>query len=238
MAASGTVFGPLEHTFRTAPQLSIEYTGEPCSGGNPTAEGGIPLDNRSWKTVRQFIETRCGIRPCRGTCTRYLHLLGFVYKRSKKRLLVADEEERAAFVEAYAPLPAEVRAAGVRSSSRTRHTSARMATCAASGCSKAARRSSTPPVRSARRFRSAAGPYPPLLLPACRLHASRREKRLRVRNRPADRPSIACLVHEEPNNQDERRANAITRCSPGWRDTAKDGSPRLTSGRLVHRGVW
>ena len=64
-----------------------------------SAEVGIDLANWNWKAVRRFIEARCGLRLCRSTCTRYLHRLGFVYKRPKKRLLKADEAKRAAFVE-------------------------------------------------------------------------------------------------------------------------------------------
>jgi transposase len=78
------------------------------------AEVGIDLANWSWKLVRQFVETRCGIRLCRSACTRYLHRLGFVYKRPKKRLLKADEEKRAAFVEEYAALLAEAQASGAK----------------------------------------------------------------------------------------------------------------------------
>ncbi len=44
MAASGTVFGPLEHTFRTAPQLSIEYTGEPICKGKGDFDDGDYVD--------------------------------------------------------------------------------------------------------------------------------------------------------------------------------------------------
>ena len=54
-------------------------------------EVGIALANWNWKVVRQFIEARCGVRLCRSACTRYLHRLGFAYKRPKKRLLKADE---------------------------------------------------------------------------------------------------------------------------------------------------
>jgi transposase len=64
--------------------------------------------------VRQFIEARCGLRLSRSACLRYLHRLGFVYKRPKKRLLKADEAKRAAFVEAYAALLAEARARGAK----------------------------------------------------------------------------------------------------------------------------
>jgi len=64
--------------------------------------------------VRQFIEVRCGVRLSRSTCLRYLHRLGFVYKRPKKRLLKADEAKRAAFVEEYAALLVEARACGAK----------------------------------------------------------------------------------------------------------------------------
>ena len=78
------------------------------------AEVGIDLANWNWKVVREFIEVRCGIRLSRSSCLRYLHRLGFVYKRPKKRLLKADEERRAAFVEEYAALLAEAQATGAK----------------------------------------------------------------------------------------------------------------------------
>jgi transposase len=78
------------------------------------AEVGIDLANWSWKVVRQFIEARCGIRLSPSTCLRYLHRLGFVFKRPKKRLLNADEAKRAAFVQEYAALLAAARAAGAK----------------------------------------------------------------------------------------------------------------------------
>ncbi len=64
--------------------------------------------------MRQFIEVRCGLRLCRSACTRYLHRLGFVHKRPKKRLLKADEAKRAAFVAEYAALLVEAQAAGAK----------------------------------------------------------------------------------------------------------------------------
>ncbi len=78
------------------------------------AEVGIDLANWNWKVVRQFVETRCGVRLSRSACLRYLHRLGFVYKRPKKRLLKADEATRAAFIEQYAALLAEARATGAK----------------------------------------------------------------------------------------------------------------------------
>jgi len=76
------------------------------------SEVGIALANWNWKVVRRFVEARCGVRLCRSACTRYLHRLGFAYKRPKKRLLKADEAKRAAFVEEYAALLAEAQGAG------------------------------------------------------------------------------------------------------------------------------
>jgi len=78
------------------------------------SEGGVALVNWSWKAVRQLVEARCGIRLCRSACTRYLHRLGFVYKRPKKRLRKADEVKRAAFVADYAALLAAARATGAK----------------------------------------------------------------------------------------------------------------------------
>jgi len=77
-------------------------------------EVGSALANWNWKVVRQFIEARCGVRLCRSACTRYLHRLGFAYKRPKKRLLKADEAKRAAFVEEYAALLVEAQASGAK----------------------------------------------------------------------------------------------------------------------------
>ena len=75
---------------------------------------GIALANWNWKVVRQFVEARCGVRLCRSACTRYLHRLGFVYKRPKKRLLKADQVKRAAFVGEYAALLLAARATGAK----------------------------------------------------------------------------------------------------------------------------
>jgi len=77
-------------------------------------EVGIALANWNWKVVRQCIEARCGVRLCRSACTRYLHRLGFAYKRPKKRLLKADEAKRAAFVQEYVTLMSDAQAAGAK----------------------------------------------------------------------------------------------------------------------------
>ncbi len=75
-------------------------------------EVGIELADWNWKVVRQFIEARCGLRLSRSTCLRYLHQLGFVLKRPKKRLLKADAAKWAAFIEAYAALLSEAQVTG------------------------------------------------------------------------------------------------------------------------------
>lgn len=64
--------------------------------------------------MRRFIEARHGLRLSRRSCLRYLHRLGFVFKRPKKRLLKADEAKRAAFLEEYAALRAEAEASGAK----------------------------------------------------------------------------------------------------------------------------
>jgi transposase len=62
--------------------------------------------------VRYFSAGRTGRRLSRSACLRYLHRLGFVLKRPKKRLLKADAERRAAFIAEYARLLVGARAAG------------------------------------------------------------------------------------------------------------------------------
>ena len=79
----------------------------------PTA-AGIDLANWNWKVVRLFIEKHFGLTLCRSSCLNYLHRLGFVLKRPKKRLLKADAEARDAFVAAYASLRIEAQTTGAK----------------------------------------------------------------------------------------------------------------------------
>ena len=65
---------------------------------------GINLSNWNWKVVRRFVEERFGLALSRSSCLNYLHRLGFVLKRPKKRLLKADPARREAFVGEYAAL--------------------------------------------------------------------------------------------------------------------------------------
>ena len=75
---------------------------------------GIDLANWNWKVVRQFVYQRFGRLLGRSSCLNYLHRLGFVLKRPKKRLLKADTEEREAFAAAYAALRAEAQSRGAK----------------------------------------------------------------------------------------------------------------------------
>ncbi len=56
--------------------------------------------------MRQFVEDGFGLALSRSSCLNYLHRLGFVLKRPKKRLLKADPIRREAFVGEYAELQA------------------------------------------------------------------------------------------------------------------------------------
>ena len=65
-------------------------------------ESDIELANWNWRAVRQFVLERFGISLSRSGCVNYLHRLGFVLKRPKKRLVKADHAKRESFVAEYA----------------------------------------------------------------------------------------------------------------------------------------
>lgn len=73
---------------------------------------GLDLANWSWKVVRQFVREQFGQVLSSRSCLNYLHRLGFVVKRPKKRLLKANAEQRTAFVAAYVALCTEAQAEG------------------------------------------------------------------------------------------------------------------------------
>lgn len=72
------------------------------------------MANWNWKVVRLFVKQRFGHHLCRSSCLNYLHRLGFVLKRPKKRLLKADADKREAFVVAYARLCVEAQLMGAK----------------------------------------------------------------------------------------------------------------------------
>ncbi len=78
------------------------------------AAAGIASAKWRWKVVRQFIQTRFGVTLGHSSCLNYLHRLGFVLKRPKKRLLKANPEKRDAFVAGYVALRAEAQARGAK----------------------------------------------------------------------------------------------------------------------------
>ena len=75
---------------------------------------GIELANWNWKVVHQFVSERFGISLSRSGCLNYLHRLGFVLKRPKKRLVKADKRKRESFVTEYAALTEEARRFGAK----------------------------------------------------------------------------------------------------------------------------
>ena len=64
--------------------------------------------------MRQFVLEGLGISLSRSTCLNYLHRLGFVLKRPKKRLVRADGQKRESFVAEYAALWDEAGQSGAR----------------------------------------------------------------------------------------------------------------------------
>jgi hypothetical protein len=73
-------------------------------------QSGIELANWNRKVVREFVKQRFGLVLGRSSCNNYLHRLGFVLKRPKKRFLKADQEKREAFVKLYTTLRTEAEA--------------------------------------------------------------------------------------------------------------------------------
>ena len=78
------------------------------------AKSGIELANWNWKVVRQLVLEGLGISLSRSSCLNYLHRLGFVLKRPKKRLVKADEGKRESFVAEYAARWDEAHRSGAR----------------------------------------------------------------------------------------------------------------------------
>jgi transposase len=76
----------------------------------PPQEAGLDLANWNWKVVREFVHRHFVLRLSRSSCLNYLHRLGFVLKRPKKRLLKANAAAREAFVACYAKLRLEAEA--------------------------------------------------------------------------------------------------------------------------------
>ena len=61
------------------------------------AMAGIELANWNWKVVHQLVSERFGLSLSRSCCLNYLHRLGFVLMRPKKRLVKAHRGKRETF---------------------------------------------------------------------------------------------------------------------------------------------
>jgi transposase len=81
----------------------------------PPQTAGIAAATWSWKSVREWAERQCAAALSPRTCLRYLHRLGYVWKRPKRLLVKADPAKRAAFVERYRTLLSEAQRRGARS---------------------------------------------------------------------------------------------------------------------------
>ena len=62
---------------------------------------GLEQAKWTWKSVRQYLQAQFQVRLSSRRCLNYLHRLGFVLKRPKKRLSKANADKRAAFVRDY-----------------------------------------------------------------------------------------------------------------------------------------
>jgi hypothetical protein len=60
--------------------------------GTPTSVG-LPLANWTWRSVQHFLQQQCGLQLSRSSCLRWLHRLGFTWKRPKKRLRKRGRQE-------------------------------------------------------------------------------------------------------------------------------------------------
>ena len=72
------------------------------------------MSNWNWKVVRQFLKQSFDLGLSWSSCLNYLHRLGFVLKRPKKRLLKAKDEERKAFVLQYSQIREEAQKSGAK----------------------------------------------------------------------------------------------------------------------------
>jgi putative transposase len=111
--------GPAGLTFRhtggPAPALtSAQQAALKAAVQRPPREAGMDVASWHWKVVRRFVRERFGVLLGRSSCRAYLHRLGFVVKRPKKRLLKAKQATRTAFVAAYAALRREAKTSGAK----------------------------------------------------------------------------------------------------------------------------
>ena len=95
--------------------MDAEQRGELKSAAQESpSQAGIGLSNWNWKAVRRYVEDRFGLLLSRCSCLNYLHRLGCVLKRPRKRLVKADPARRESFVGEYAALMVAARRTGTK----------------------------------------------------------------------------------------------------------------------------
>ena len=100
------------------PALDVEQRGElKAAVQQLPSQAGIGVSNWNRRAVRRFVADGFGLLLGRSpplADLNYLHRLGFVLKRPKKRLLKADPVRREAFVGEYAALTVAARRTGTK----------------------------------------------------------------------------------------------------------------------------
>jgi transposase len=102
-----------ERGFPPALDLAQQATLKTAVQAVPSA-AGLEWANWNWKSVREFVQARFSCPLSSRSCLNYLHRLGFVLKRPKKRLLKANADKRAAFVAEYVVLRSAAQATGTK----------------------------------------------------------------------------------------------------------------------------
>lgn len=72
------------------------------------------MANWNGRVVHRFVHERFGLCLSSRSCLNYLHRLGFVKKRAKKRLVKAKAEAREAFLSQYVTLRQQAQAQGAK----------------------------------------------------------------------------------------------------------------------------
>src|SRR5712692_9378480 len=115
LSAGGASWSEFRAHRRVPPTLASPQQAElKAAVQAPPSAAGIELADWNWKVVHEFVQRRFESTLSRSSCLNYLHRLGFVLKRPKKRLVKADAERRAVFVQEYALLRAGAQAIGAK----------------------------------------------------------------------------------------------------------------------------
>ena len=97
---------------RFSPPLTRRSIGVEGAVRQPPAAAVIALASWYLSGIRRFVWERLGIELRRSRCLNYLHRLGFVLKRTRKRLVKANGSKREAFVAEYAGIKEQAKRTG------------------------------------------------------------------------------------------------------------------------------